>query len=277
MARTIEQIQAEIIAAKSADANLSALTSGSVTAIWRLITRVVAKAIVTMEVLFDSFKLDVDSAIATLKPHTARWYQQKALNFQYGYSLVDGQDYYDNSALTVDQIAASKIVSNAAVTDTPGQLVVKVNKTVSGVLTPLATAEYNAVVSYLAEIKDAGIRISVLTFDADKLKLVIDCYYDPIILGPTGARLDGSSNTPVKDAINNFLLTLPYNGVFVKAHLVDAIQAVDGVFVPEVRSCLAARFDNASFIGVDIQYAPYSGFMRIYNDADLVINYIANV
>lgn len=277
MARTIEQIQAEIIAAKEADANLSALTSGSATAIWRLITRVVAKAIVTMEVLFDSFKLDVDSAIATLKPHTARWYQQKALDFQYGYSLVDGQDYYDNSALTVDQIAASKIVSNAAVTDTPGQLVVKVNKTVSGVLTPLATAEYNAVVSYLAEIKDAGIRISVLTFNADKLKLVIDCYYDPIILGPTGARLDGSSNTPVKDAINNFLLTLPYNGVFVKAHLVDAIQAVDGVFVPEVRSCLAARFDNASFTGVDIQYAPYSGFLRIYNDADLVINYIANV
>lgn len=277
MARTIETIQAEIIAAKEADANLSALTSGSATAIWRLITRVVAKAIVTMEVLFDSFKLEVNVAIATLKPHTARWYQQKALNFQYGYSLVDGQDYYDNSALTVDQIAAAKIVSNAAVTDTPGQLVVKVNKTVGGVLVPLATAEYNAVVSYLAEIKDAGIRISVLTFDADKLKLVIDCYYDPIILGPTGARLDGSSNTPVKDAINNFLLTLPYNGVFVKAHLVDAIQAVDGVFVPEVRSCLAARFDNASFTGVDIQYAPYSGFLRVYSDVDLVINYIANV
>lgn len=277
MARTIEEIQAEIIAAKDADANLSALNSGSATAIWRLITRIVAKAIVTLETLYDSFRLDVDTALATLKPHTAKWYQQKALSFQYGDSLVEGEDYYDNTGVDVDTVAAKKIVSNAAVQDTSGLLVVKVNKTVSGALEPLSTPEYNAVVAYLGEIKDAGVRISVLTFNADKLKLTIDLYYDPLILGPTGARLDGSSATPVKDAINSFLLKLPFDGTFVKAHLVDAIQSVDGVFVPEVRSCLAARFDNSSFSSVDIQYAPYSGFLRIYNDVDLTINYIANV
>lgn len=277
MARTIDEIQAEIIAAKDADSNLATLNSGSVTAIWRLITRVVAKAIVTIETLYDFYKVDVETTLATLKPHTARWYQNKALSFQYGDSLVEGEDYYDNTGVDVDTIAAKKIVSNAAVQDTSGLLIVKVNKTVSGNLEPLATAEYNAVVSYLQEIKDAGVRISVLSFNADKLKLVVDVYYDPLILGPTGARLDGSSNTPVKDAINTFLLQLPFDGTFVKAHLVDAVQAVDGVFVPEVRSCLAARYDNSSFSSVDIQYAPYSGFLRIYNDVDLTLNYIANV
>lgn len=277
MARTIEEIQAEIIAAKDADANLATLNSGSVTALWRLITRIVAKAIVTVETLFDFYKADVETTLATLKPHTARWYQQKALNFQYGDSLVEGEDYYDNTGVDVDTVAAKKIVSNAAVQDTSGLLIVKVNKTVSGALEPLATAEYNAVVSYLQEIKDAGVRISVLSFNADKLKLTVDVYYDPIVMGPTGARLDGSSSTPVKDAINTFLKSMPFDGVFVKAHLVDAIQAVDGVFVPEVRTCLAARFDNSSFSSVDIQYAPYSGFLRIYNDVDLTLNYIANV
>lgn len=277
MARTINEIQAQIIATIQADSTLSGLTSTSSTAIWRLITRVVAFAIAVLENLWDTYRDDVDSSLLLLKPHTARWYAEKARAFQYGFSLVDGEDYYDNTGIDPDTVAASQVVAQAAVVDQNGQLVIKANREISGDLEPLSVAQFDAFEGYMGQIKDAGIKVQILSFQADKLKLEIDVYYDPLVIGPDGARLDGTSTTPVKDAIQVFLRALPFDGEFVKAHLIDAIQAVDGVFVPEPRSCQATRFDSASFSSVDIAYQPYSGFLRIYDEADLTLNYIANV
>jgi len=96
-------------------------------------------------------------------------------------------------------------------------------------------------------------------------------------LSADGSRLDGSVQEPVRDAINAFLKDLPFDGEFVKSYLVDALQKIEGVFVPQIASCQAAKFDSTSFETVDIKYNPYSGFIRIYNVTDCVINYIPNV
>ena len=101
-----------------------------------------------------------------------------------------------------------------------------------------------------------------------------DRYYDPTILNPEGGRLDGRSSTPVVDSINEFLKSLPFNGVFVKAHLTDAMQNVEGVFVPQIRSISATRNDSDSFTEIDIQYEPFSGYLKFLETTDLVINYI---
>lgn len=273
MARTIAEIQTDIIAQKNADSTLSGLSSGSATAIWRLWTYVVAVAIYTLESLYDAFRAQVLDDVARLKPHTPRWYQEKALAFQYGADLPDDSDEYDNTGVDVDTIEDQQIIAQAAVVEESGKLVVKVAKETGGVLVKLDAPEVTSFTAYMGEIKDAGVDVEVRSFDADKLVIEMDVYYDPLVLNSSGQRIDGANNTPVQDAVEAFLRELPFNGIFIKSKLVDKLQDVEGVYVPELRLVQAAKFDSAAFTTVDIQYQPYSGFLRIYNPGDLDITF----
>lgn len=279
MARTIDEIQTEIITNIQSDANLSEANSTSVSAIWRLITRVVATAIASLENLWDVYRSALISDIEILKPHTAKWYQNKSLNYLHGFTLKVDDDDYDLTGIDDATIAAAKIVTAAAAVEQNGTLVLKVNKLVGEDLEPLSVGEYAGFAAYVAEIKDAGVELQVLSFAADKMLIEVDVYYDPLILGSDGNRVDGSLSVPqpVKQQIKNFLQALPFNGQFVKGHLTDSLQAVEGVFMPVIRSCKVARFDDATFSEVDVKYNPYSGFIRVYNDADFTLNYIPNV
>lgn len=274
MARTTTEIEAQIMGSIAADTNLSGLNSASVVAIYKRIVKVVALVIYSVEVLFDVLRSEVDAEIALLKPHTIVWYVAKGKAYQHGSALVMGTDYYDNTALTEAQVTALKIVAAAAATEQDGRLTMKVVKKVSGQLEPLSTVEREGFEAYMAEVKDAGVRISVLSFNPDRIRIEMDVYYDGTILSNTGSRLDGTASDPVGDALRAYISDAPFDSVFVKAHLVDALQQVQGVKVPEVRTCEVARYDVLNWQSVDIKYAPYSGFLRIYNIGDLVINFI---
>lgn len=275
MARTIAEIQQEILAAKDADDNLSSLNSGSATAIFRLWARVTAAAISFLENIFDLHKSQVEATIDLKRPHTLKWYQHIALLFQLGRALPEGEIYYDNTGVSVDDVENEKIIAQAAAVNESGTLVLKVARENAGELATLTTEQYNAFVDYIGEVKDAGVNISVRNVDADKLKAEIDVYYDPGILNSDGQRIDGSDNAPVEKAAKGFLRALPFNGVFVRAHFVDVLQAVDGVYVPNVTLCQATRSDSTTFSEVSVQYQPFSGFLRFYTDSDLTINYIS--
>lgn len=275
MARSIATIQAEIIAEVQADTTLGALlTSTSVTAVWRLWTYVVAVAIWTLEVLFDTFQAEAAELVAAQKPHTLRWYRQKALDFQLGGTLIPGEDEYNNTGLTPDEVAAQKVVAQAAAVEATNLLIVKVAREVSGALQPLTSPQITACTAYMNEIKDAGVSLQVRSVNADHLRVEVDVYYDATVLASDGSRLDGTASTPIQDAVKAFLKNTPFDGVFVKAHLTDAIQAVQGVNVPEIRVCQARRDDDPTYSGVDIFYEPFSGFLKIYDNADLVLTFI---
>lgn len=81
MARTITDIQNEILTAKQNEPELAELNSTSKTAIWRLWVYITAFVIHTLELIFDKHKSEVSEALRQLKPHTARWYRNKALAF----------------------------------------------------------------------------------------------------------------------------------------------------------------------------------------------------
>lgn len=274
MARTTQQVQDIILDAIQDDENLAELNSSSTTALYRLFARVVAKGIVTLETLFDVFSAQVTTDLANQKAHTLQWYRNKALAFQLGYELQAGNDIYTVSG-TAETIAA-QIIAYAAVVDQDGTLIVKANKEDGGSV-PLDAAEFAAFFDYMSDIKDAGVALLVRNVNPDRLKLIVDIYYDPTVISSNGARLDGQTATPVKDGVDGFLAAVPFDGRFVKSHLVDALQRVPGVKVPVVRSCQVARFDSASFSSVDVDYDPFAGFLRIYEPADLVLNYIAYV
>ena len=274
MARTIAHIQQTIIDNVNSNATLNTeLTSTSATAIWRLWAYIVAVAIWALENLFDLHKSDVDETIAAMKPHSLRWYAERAKLFQYGYSLPADTENYDNTGIDPSLIEASKIVDYAAVVEQQRGLRIKVAKDNGTDLQALITAELNAFKAYMERIKDAGVKLTITSGAADLLKLNLTIKYDALVLLPTGGRIDGTSAAPVKDAIKTYLKNLPFNGILSTMKLIDAIQAVEGVKDLNLTN-IQAKYGALAFTTVVISYTPDAGYLRI-EDADLTITYEA--
>lgn len=275
MARTIQEIQDEIIAAMQADSNLSEANSTSSAALWRLVSRIVATAIATLESLFDAFKNEVNTDLQTLKPHSLRWYQDKALLFQYGSDLPADSDIYDNGHLDDATIEAQKIIKQSAAIADNGTVKIKIAKEDSGgELTPLISAEYDAFEAYINEVKDAGVNLEIVNSPADRLVIHADIYYDALVLDASGNRVDGTGNNVVKSGIKSYLRQLPFDGVLVKSHLVDFLQNIEGVYVPEIRLMQASQSGASALQTVDIQYNPFSGFLAIDDQtSDLTLTF----
>ncbi len=260
MARSIAQIQAALVAQVQSDPTLGPLlTSTSVVAIWNLWTYVVAVCQWTLENLFDAHKDEVTGIIATQKPHSLQWYVTMAKAFQFGVALPPDSDMY-----TVVPPADSTvlIISNAAAIELVNLVRIKVAKMVSGSLAPLSSIELTAFTAYMAKIKDAGVRLQCTSSIADTFQPTIAIYYDPLVLKNDGSRIDGTATTPVKDAVNAFLDTLPFNGVFILNNFIAAMQAVPGVIIADVQS-VQAFYGSVPPEVIAVQYTPDAGYMAL--------------
>ena len=264
MARSIAQIQAAIVAARQADpvigdAGTNPLSSTSNVAVWLLWTWIVATCQYITESLFDSHKAEVAGIIATQKPHTLEWYATMAKAFQYGATLPAGSDVYNPVAPAGD---ASLVVSYAAAVEVLPYLRIKAATLTGGVLGPLTSDELTALTVYMGRIKDAGVPLNITSGNADSLRVGVTVYYDPLILDATGARLDGTAATPLQDAVNGFLDTLPFNGVFVLNSMVAAMQAVEGVTIADVSYC-AAQYGALPYSAIAAYYVPDAGYLTL--------------
>jgi hypothetical protein len=273
MARTVKEIHQGILDSIAGDAILNTeLNSGSKVAIYRLFSFVIATAIWLHEVLFDEHKAEVNSILATKQTHNLNWYAEKAKMFEYGNALVPDSDYYD----PIDEEA--QIVSHAAVDEINGTLFMKVAKDNEDDLAPLSTAapdELTPFTEYIKTVKDAGVKINIVSDNGDDLKMVVDIWYDPLVIDEEGKLLINSSKEPAKDTIKNYIKNIPFNGEFIPAHLVDALQTTEGIDIPVLKS-VETRFGTNDFAVVDGKVVPNAGYLVIA-DEDLTINYIPNV
>jgi hypothetical protein len=264
MARSITDIQNEIIAAVQADANLAGLTSPSAVAIWRLWTRVIAASLETEEQLNDLFRIEMEQLAREAVPGTADWLQKRVLEFQYDalspqiVTVIDGKATYS----TIDE--SLRIVTRAAVVEqSNGRVLVKVAKDDgSGGLDALSALELSALTGYLDAIGFVGIPIDSISQPADRVGLNrnVEIYYlrqyDPATVK---ANIITSIGTYLSSlSIDNF------NGVITKTALIDAIQSVEGVltledfvFYPTVRAFGLPAPNGPS---VTIQRATTSGY-----------------
>lgn len=274
MARTITEIQADMIGRVNATPELADLNSTSKTAIWRLWTYVMAVGIWALENLFDQHKNEVTALINDKAPHSLRWYANKARDFQYGSELVAEEDFYDNSRLSEDDVAAQKIIAFSAVVEQSKGLRLKAARLVDGDLNALTAQQLASFEEYMNRIKDAGVNPLLVESQApDSLRLTIQLYYNPLVLGNDGSRLDGTDPDPVGKKVREYLKNLPFNGTMVLAYLVDALQQVDGVVIPHIVSA-QARYGILPYTAFDVKYTPDAGYLRLLQEADLQITYI---
>ena len=279
MARKITEIQTQIIASKNSYDQLAGLTSSSNVAEWRLWTYIVSVAIWLLENLFDVHTNQTLNTIAEMKPHGLRWYYNKAIAFQYGRELVAEEDYYDNSALTEEEIEAEKVVKQAAVTEESDYTQIKVaGQDGDGNLEQLGSTELAAFTAYMNEIKDAGVYLEIVSRVPTRLLIELTVYYNPVILDENGLPLSGGDDEPVRIAANEYLRELSFDGELVLAHLTDKLQSVNGVRIPVITS---AQADNSSgvLIPINVRVTPFAGYFSFADGEDdlLTITYIADV
>lgn len=238
---------------------------------------IVATAMWLNAQLFDQHKVDVLAILRDNKAHTPNWYATRSKEFQFGHELIEGTDQYDNSALTDEQIQAVQVVKFAAAVEADDQsiLFVKVATYNSDVKQPLNSAQLVAFTAYLGRIKDAGVRITIINSPADDLRLEMDIYYNPLILDNEGKRLDGTNDTPVQDAIRDYISNLSFNGLYINQSLVDKLQGVDGVEIAELQQASARYGAQVNYIPINARSRPYAGYYQI-TDKNLILNFIAN-
>ena len=280
MARSIQEIQTFILQAKAQEPALNELNSTSKVAIWRLWVYIIAVAIWSLEKLFDQHRADIDKRLAELKPHTARWYRSKALAFQYGFDLLPNSDKFNNVGHTEEQIEASKIVKYSAVIESKneGRLIVKIATEQGEQLQPITDAQKQAFEADLSEIKDAGVRLSVVNYQPDILHLQMKIVYDPLVLDSNGQSILHATK-PVEEAIKSYLKRLPFNGELVLAHLIDALQQAEGVKIPHLVLAQSKNITSGGSYGafetIEISKIPTAGYFKIDNFNDII--YTSNV
>lgn len=280
MARSIQEIQELIYQAKTQEPALNELNSTSKVAIWRLWIYIISVAIWSLEKLFDLHRTDIDKRLSELKPHTARWYRSKALAFQYGFDLLPDSDKFNNVGHTEEAIEASKIVKYSAVIESKneGRLIVKIAGEQGEQLQPITDTQKQAFEAYLSEIKDAGVRLSVVNYQPDNLHLKMKIVYDPLVLDSNGQSILHATK-PVETAIKDYLKRLPFNGELVLAHLIDALQQAEGVKIPHLvlaqSKNITSGGEYGAFETIEISKIPTAGYFTIDNFND--ITYVSNV
>lgn len=253
MARSITTIYSGIILEKDNQPALADLTSSSATAIWRLWAYVMAVVIWVHETLWDNFKAEILLLLSDKEWATPQWYISKLKEFQYGDSLVLVNNKYVYAV--IDE--TKRIISRAAILEQPdGSLLLKVAKLSADVLEPLLTAEINAVTSYLNRIKPPGTRITVLSLEADLLKVSGTFFYNAIYkVEDVKADIDAK--------IEAYISSLPYDAAVRVRKFEDALQSALGYHDLSAIVLEGSVASAISWNAISREYSPLSGYVKM--------------
>lgn len=279
MARTIDEIHADMVTAKQAETGLSGLTSTSQTAIWNLIFYICAVSIKVIEDLFVVQEDSIEERRLEIPVGVLKWYAAESLIFQYGDNLEFTNTFVDEDGETqilIGDIVTynpvdtdNRIVDLAAADIVNGIIVIKAAKITTGVAGPLSAPELAAFISYWTEKRFAGSSISIISNDPDLLKCEYTITYDPQLLASDGSLLSDAASFPVEDAIDAFLQTFQsdnFAGTMQVMKLTDAIQDTTGV-LNAVATNIEGKPDGGSYVDIlsftEQTYSANAGYMKI--------------
>ncbi|EAY28739.1 hypothetical protein [Microscilla marina] len=221
MARTIEEIEAEILTAKSSDETLNTIDTSSRFSVWGAIVYVMAFVIFTLEQLIDVFKTEVYTAIEAKRPGTLQWYVDQAQAFQL-------DDLLDPKTLKYDEVEVNKqIVHHASAEENIlGGVTLKITKKED----VLSSDELEKFKVYMEQVKFAGTQISYVSISSDVLTLIAQVYYNKL-------ANEEVVRTKINDTINAYLEEIGFNGTFKTNDLIAKLRnlpEIDDLLMNEV-------------------------------------------
>ncbi len=274
ISETIEQIQQRLTDTLQANPDLydptnpdvskRGLTSPSQVAAWKNFLNVIATEIFTLEQQMNISETTTENLIAMAPPETLPWVKERVLEFQYDAVTPQVVQINDDLSVTYPVVDASKrvITQCAAISNAFGGILVKV--AAGDPLAPISGPEVAALNSYLDTILGGDINFGVINATADLLKLVGTIFYN--------GQYNAVIKTNVIAAINNYLSSLPFNGIIKISELIVTIKKVAGVTDVQITDAIATAtaggFTVVSMISGGTEnvreYQAYSGY--IVND-----------
>ncbi|MDR2806267.1 MAG: hypothetical protein LBB85_11665 [Dysgonamonadaceae bacterium] len=233
---------------------------------------VVAACIWTAEVLFDLHRKEVVDMIDELKPHSLRWYVSKAKDYMLGYLLVSDADYYDTSRMSDEDLSAARVIKYAAAVERLSVVYLKIAGEPYGEPAPVDAEVLAGFTEYIHEVKDAGVAIEVVNEPAEHFRIRMDVYYHPMALNSQGQSF-ATGAYPVQESIRAFIKNLPFNGEYKNVALIDVLQQIEGVVIPEILLA-ETSVDGLSWEAVAAKASPWSGYYKIYDESDLNLRFI---
>ena len=182
-------------------------------------------------------------------------------------TLIKDTDQYDIKGMTEDSIETLQVVKHAVAIDHKDSsiLIIKVAGLEDGSRCRLPEEIEVQLSQYIAEVKDAGVRINLVNIDADIFNCAVDIYYNAMLL-PENVQAE------CHNAIVQNIENLPFNGEYTNMALVDALQVIDGVEVVEFKNASTRIAGSSIEVNVNAKYTPEAGY---FTAGDLIINMYA--
>lgn len=275
--QTYQTAQATQKASYTELAELNSTSKVSVFNLWFYIASFLAN---TLLELYTLHQTEVAALIKAQKVTNIDYYRTILFAYRDGHTF-DRETLAYATNYTDEEIAAAQIIKRVAVqalkVENRLTLQVKVaTEDESGNLTKIEDEVLERIESYVF-VNSNGVQIEYFSDEADDLRLSIEIYIDNTILNIDGTRIDGTSNTPVVDAINTFLenKNFKFDGEIVLSQLINAIQAVDGI-ESEAVSILKAEASYTTPASWEVftqRYTARSGYYNLASE-NLTINYL---
>lgn len=275
MARSIQEIFDSIVAEKenmnSLDGLLpsgtkyqnvlSELSSGSKVAVWRLIVYIIAVAHWILEKYWEYAKQELNAIAEQSIAGNLEWYKNEVKKWQYGFLLLwNAQTYrYYYNDTTSQSAIDSMLADRVAVVEVFNQdfrgLKIKVAKETPQGLKPLEPIEIDSLQAYIDRIKFAGVETDVISQESDKINLNLKIYYQ-------GTLDEANVKASVKNAIENYIANIEFDGIFYLIKMVDEIQKVSGVKDVVVMTASGKSY-LGSYINFIKDYTADSGWIEL--------------
>lgn len=265
MARTVEEIKAQAIAAKEADITLSGMTSTSLVSLWNNLFYIPALMINLFEQILDIFKADIENTVENNYVGTPKWIRLKSLEFQYSATVPQILEINETNPgtykIAYPVIDPSLRIITRVTADTDFNKIVNIKVAKGEPPIQLTGPEETAYNDYLKEVEPAGVEYNVINAVSDKLYLEGEIFYN----GQYIAVIQDN----VEAAINAYLSGIDFNGKIQVIELEKAIKAVPGVADLKIKNMwlranaipLVDAFkmvDNNAVVLISL--VPYSGY-----------------
>lgn len=210
-----------------------------------------------VESLVDIHKKEMSAELERLVAHRPKWYREKVLAFMAGTALEEDSDVFNISGLSDNEVASRHVVKHAVATESRDSsvLTIKVAGETGGKRGPLSAEHEQQLLAYIGEIKDAGVRVSVVNLNADTFDCEVDIYYNPLM---SRSVVHSGCMAAIKDYIEN----LPFNGEYTNMALVDKLQVVDGVMVAELLSSSSRAANEIISTPINARTIPAAGYFK---------------
>lgn len=211
-----------------------------------------------VESLFDQHKQEVNDRIEEILPHRPKWYRDKVLRFMKNKALIEDSDIYDTGDMTEDDITAARVVKHAVATENKDAsiLTIKVAGENAGKRCQLSEETETQLAAYIAEIKDAGVRVNLVNLIANVFNCEIDIYYNPMLMPE---EVEAECREAIKDYIEN----LPFNGEYTNMALVDVLQQIEGVKIVEFKGATTTAHGETVVTPINARYVPEAGYFSL--------------